>query len=284
MSNIGFTDFVAMQLASKPARATVVSTVAIASNIAKVEIDIFPRGADRSKVTAAVMSALGNTATPISDSFIWQDDEKTRAVGYVTASRELRQATADNMQHMVSVARASRTVATAAAGQSDATNVFMDERDKSLWKMNDGPNGRFLTKAANDDFNALLKECAHRQATTLSPKHLFSVTASVADDKPQLGDYVTYVTPVRSPVVSSGIVVAHRSTGGVEIMSASGDSEIIPPNLVIAGHSTRSFTTTASALDLSLPIKEYYKKAFSLPDMQDYVAKIHEQIGDAIAA
>lgn len=301
-SEVTMTDYVAAALMAKPAEVTVVSSVPVTANIAKVEIDVFPPNAKREQVTASMLRALAGRGAPVSDSFLWYNDAKTRAVGYVTASKELREATPEvlsSMQPMNSTYQSLRERASRGgnSGNSDtvtATNIYMDQKDQSLWQMVDGPNGKFLSKATSDDFHGMLKEVAskgkgrHATAST-QPMHVFQGMFQGASRIPggnescHIGDFVTYVTNTRTPAISSGVVVAKRDTGALEVMDQSGHKHIALPGLVTAATSTRD-VLTASALDLSLPIEEYYKRAYCLPDMEGYVQKILAQIGDAIAA
>jgi hypothetical protein len=155
-----------------------------------------------------------------------------------------------------------------------ASNLLMDETDKSLWEIKTGSTGQYIARQGNDDFSGIVGLATARVKGV-------PMLSQVAIAATETQEFAAYVCPV-SEEVNHGYVVA--STNGSVSILPFGETEsvqVAEANLVevvnLDGEDQNVLgrMSQTAAGDKSAMI-EYYKKAYS--HSEDYIQKIIDQI------
>lgn len=155
-----------------------------------------------------------------------------------------------------------------------ASNLLMDDTDKSLWEIKTGSTGQYIARQGNDDFSGIVGLATARVKGV-------PLLSQVAMAETECQEFAAYVCPI-SEEVTHGYVVA-SAKGQVSVLPFGSDEavQIAEANLVevinldgddqkIIGRMSESAATDKNAMI------EYYKKAYS--HSEDYIQKIIEQI------
>ena len=97
------------------------------TNLAFVTMTVSKAGLDKDSLYDEVVSAFNGQAKPVKDSFRWLNAGKNYAVGFVVPNREVR--SVDSGKEV-------------AGFREVAANIYMDEKDHTLWEMKDGHYGK----------------------------------------------------------------------------------------------------------------------------------------------
>jgi hypothetical protein len=241
---------------------------------------------DKESITAKLVARLAGKAQPILSSFQWLNREKTQAVGYVTAFREVKTVESTTMAGFRCVEQAS--------------NLYMDESDKSLWEMKEGASGQFLARRGVDDLSSLIEQCrvAPRAGQPRCSMLQASVTASTAQQVAR--EMVGYCWASKFQAGTDyGFVLSSEENGDLNVLSVGSDKvEVVPQSQVFATvdisdmpkptkaqaaawDRTHGKETAAERTDSKLSIEDYYRLAYAYNP--EYVQKIMLQIQDIAA-
>jgi hypothetical protein len=155
-----------------------------------------------------------------------------------------------------------------------ASNLLMDETDKSLWEIKTGSTGQYIARQGNDDFKELVG-LATARVKGVPMLNQIAIAAT------EIKEFAAYVCPVSEEVMHGYVVAA--TDGSVEIMPF-GDNEgvrVQEANLIevinLDGEDQNSLgrMSESASVDKNAMI-EYYRKAYS--HNPDYVQKIIDQI------
>lgn len=241
---------------------------------------------EKQDITSKLIARLSGKAQPILSSFQWINKEKTQAVGYVTSYREVKPVEATTMAGFRCVEKAS--------------NLYMDEGDKSLWEMKEGASGQFLARRGVDDLSGLIEHC--RVAPRAGQPRCSMIRASVATttEKSTAREMVGFCWASKfSAGTDYGFVLSAAENGDLNVLSvASNTVETVPASQVFATVdisdmpkpskaqantwlAAQGKETAAERTDKQLSIEDYYRIAYAYNP--DYVQKIMIQIQDMAA-
>lgn len=234
----------------------------VAKKLAKV-IVAFTSKPTREEVVEALTAKMQYLAAPVENSFRIIKDNV--AVGFVRASTEVR-AIEDKEQ-----LRANYKVM--------ASNILMDNADKTLWEVKEGASGKFLARHGHEDLSELVGAAInHRQDV---PKIRQLAQASVAPR-----EFVAFASA--SGDMDYGFCIkAHTKEGVVCVVSATtGQAVNIPADVVasvipvggvkipLSAHQR----ITAAGIDRNAvgQEKDYYTRLYSYAP--DYLAEVIRQV------
>lgn len=242
---------------------------------------------EKADITSKLIARLAGKAQPIIGSFQWLNKERTQAVGYVSAYREVK-----NVD--------SATLEASYRCVEKASNLYMDESDKSLWEMKEGASGPFLARRGVDDLSSLIEQCrvAPRAGMPRCSMIRSSVTASI---EPQIArEMVAFCWASKFQAGTDyGFVVGGNQDGTIKVLSTSSNKvENVSPETVFAtvdisdmpkptAAQASAFArsngkeTAAERTDEKLSIEDYYRIAYAYNP--EYVQKIMLQIQDISA-
>ena len=156
-----------------------------------------------------------------------------------------------------------------------ASNLLMDETDKSLWEIKTGSTGQYIARQGNDDFKELvgLATARVKGVPTLN---------QIAMSSTETKEFAAYVCPVSEEVMHGYVVASNNDE--IEVVPF-GDSDasikvqeanlIEVINLDGEDQNTLGRMSQSAGVDKNAMI-EYYKKAYQ--HSPDYVQKIIDQI------
>lgn len=243
-------------------------------NLAKVVLTC-SRFMEKQDLVAKLQDRLQHKATPILSSFQWLDEDQTAAVGYVTVAREVRALENDSVSANFRVVE-------------KASNLYMDEADKSLWELKEGASGKFLARKGVDDLTALIEQC--RVAHRAGMPRCSQVSASFA----QTHDFVGYVWASKyQSSVDYGFVLGKEGSKLKVLSYATRAIETVEEDQTFAAVECKDMprptkaqakiylqnqgkVQAALATDPKLSAEDYYRLAYSYAP--DYVEKIIQQI------
>lgn len=191
------------------------STVAItdyklvASKLARVVIAFTGRHT-RESLTEAVASQLKHLAAPVENSFRIIKDNV--AVGFVRASTEVR---------VIEDATELR-----AGYKVMASNILMDNADRTLWEVKEGAAGKFLARHGNEDLSELVGAAVHRRPDVPRLNQLAQASAAPKE-------FVAFASA--SGDMDYGFCLqASAESGVIRVMSVASGKPINIPSDVVA--------------------------------------------------
>jgi hypothetical protein len=155
-------------------------------------------------------------ATPVENSF--RSLTKDTAVGFVRANREIRE---------LNEAKDPKTGQVMARVQYKvmSNNILMDNKDRTLWEVKDGPGGKYLARHGNENLAELIEATTNFQRTDV-PK-LSRITIAKAGR----GEFAAYCGLDGN--MDYGFVTRTSNTK-CEIMSMATQRPVVVPNQLIA--------------------------------------------------
>ena len=246
--------------------ATIHEYVMVSKNLAKVTASISKK-ATRESVIASITVALGHAGAPVPSSFRMVDE--TTIVGFVAASRETRP-----VDSIASLAKDFRVL---------SSNMYLDNKDKSLWEMKEGASGQYLARNGVDNLESLV------QASRVSPTGSIPRLNRLTMAKVMRHDVVAFVRQGSwTTNVDYGFCLSGNDSGDVIIIGENGKETVKAAFIVAAYQDDMVKRKSATASKYDSPInnmKDYYKLAYGGPDgsagdaaQQEYVSKIIQQI------
>lgn len=155
----------------------------VGSNLARVVIS-YTGNHNRETLHAGLAEKFEGKVAPVENSF--REVKRGVAVGYLRANTEVR-VPADVKELKANYRKVG------------ASNIMMDNRDKSLWQVKKGAAGTYLARHAQEDLSELVEASVHRRMDVPS---LGSMVAASAARK----EFVSFVT--ESGDVDHGFITA----------------------------------------------------------------------------
>jgi phosphomannomutase len=196
--------------------------------------------------------------------------DETTAIGFVAASRETRP-----VESLANLAKDFRVL---------SSNMYLDNKDKTLWEMKEGASGKYLARNGFDNLESLVQ--ASRISPTGSTPRLNRV-AMASLDKHDLVAFVTQGTWTTD--VNYGFCLATNANGDAIVVTDEG-KQTVKSDFIIAAYQDDNLKPKKSvkASEFNEPInsmKDYYRLAYGNQDggpgdaaQQAYVEKILTQI------
>ena len=238
------------------------------TNLAFVTMTVASANVDREPMYDEVVKAFNGQARPVKDSFRWLDASKNYAVGFVVPNREVKSVEGREVSGFREI----------------AANIYMDEKDSTLWDMKDGHSGKYLARQGVDDLAHLLEHA--RVSPRGSTPRMYSIqqasVTAAADD-----GSVSYVAFVHAAPygaeVDYGVCVGHTDSGEAIVVASSSRQTVVVPNDVVVTvasletkniPSIRSKVRAANAMTPKLTPEEYWKLQYSYnPEYMELVLK-----------
>ena len=239
----------------------------VTPTLAKITCTIV-KGVGRESVMASITSAFNHVVVPVASSFSMLND--TTLFGFVASSRETRP-----VDSLASLAKDFRVL---------SSNMYLDNKDKTLWEMKEGASGKYLARNGVDSLESLVQ--ASRVSPTGSTPRLNRVTMASVERH----DLVAFVTQgTWTTDVDYGFCLAVNANGDPIVVTENG-KQTVKSEFIIAAYQDDNLKPKkpVKASDYSAPInnmKDYYKLAYGGPNgtagdpaQQEYVDKIITQI------
>lgn len=247
------------------AAATLSEYKMVTPNLAKVTVS-FQEGASRQDIAASLTHALNGAGSAVEGSF--RAVGKTSAIGFVSASKETRP-----VDTPAEIARNYRIL---------AGNMYLDNKDKSLWELKEGASGKYLARNGVDNLESLI------QASRVSPTGSMPRLSRIVSAQVTKHEFVAFIKQSDwSTDVSYGFCLAN--TGDSLTIVTEDSKETVSADRVVASYTfedKKPKNVKSSVFDQPInTMKEYYKLAYGGQDgsagdqaQQDYVAAIIDQI------
>lgn len=238
----------------------------ISATVAKV-IATFVGSMPANEAADRVTAVLKNRARPIQSSFRWLEEGRS-AIGFVTVSKAVREF----------------SPRVEAGMQKINANLFMDAKDESLWKLEQGSGGKYLTRQGTDNLAELL-EASRVAVRSGTPRMSSILSASVRTKQfaafvPEDGQNVDYgycveagdgAYRVHSYITNQTVVVEAGAVVGVYTLDT-------PAHITAAIGAAPVQKGIKASADTDAQI-EWTKKAYSYaPAYIDMVIKQIEQM------
>lgn len=235
----------------------------ITPTLARVCLTMSGKAPIREEVRASIASLFKGLASPVASSFreLSSTGGLRTFVGFVKASHEVRQIEDVDTTKMKAM----------------ASNLLMDETDKSLWEIRNGAGTKYLVKQGEEDLSELATSLYQKKSGLPTLAHVASVPSEVRE-------FAAYVD-TKMEEVQYGYVVASEN-GNMKIVAYDSDSEdlvdVKPEQLVevvnLDGEDEKEFgrqLATAANMDRQAMV-EYYRQAYM--HSPDYLQKIIDMI------
>lgn len=238
----------------------------VTPTLARVVLSMTGNYNDRFELKTAIAKLFNNLASPVENSFRWanRNGDIKSVVGYVRSNNEVREFNdkQDSQKY-----------------RAVASNLLMDNEDKTLWEVKSGSNdSKYLTRKGNEDLSELVHLATSYR--TASPK--LTQLASAAPAAKEVVGFVDRTTEEMRYgfVVESGV----QAKGKVTVVATDNDEAVdVPEEDVVDVYeldpeeSAQLSTTAANGLSKEAMI-EYYKKAYSYsPEYIQEIIKMIEQ-------
>ncbi len=218
---------------------------------------------DRQSLNDAITAKLKYLATPVENSF--RIIKAGVAVGYVRASTEVR---------VVEDAKELR-----ASYKVMASNILMDNADRTLWELKEGAAGKFLARHGNEDLSELVESaCMYRSEV---PRISQLAQASVAHR-----EFVAFASA--SGDMDYGFCVStNAKAGSIKVVSSTSGLPVVIPESVVASvipvgaakiplSAHKRIVEAGISRDDAKQEIEYYKRLYSYAP--DYLSEVIKQI------
>jgi hypothetical protein len=214
-----------------------------------------------------ITAVLGGRARPIQSSFRWLEENRS-AIGFVTVAKSVKEFNSTVEAKM----------------QKVTANLFMDQKDESLWKLEQGAGGKYLTRQGTDNLAELL------EASRISPRGGTPRMSSILSASVRTKQFAAFV-PEDGQMVDYGFCV-EVGNGAYKVQSyTTGQTAVVSSDAVVGVYSVdlpAHVTAGIGAAPAPKGIKasadtdaqiEYWKKAYSYaPAYVDMLVKQVEQM------
>lgn len=223
------------------------SVEGVTPSVFKVVVS-FSKEADKQALYKAVAAATDNKVSPIEASF--RPIPGTKAfVGFVARNAEVREYETASVEKMKVM----------------ASNLLMDEADKSLWEVRSNGDARFLTRHAEDDLSELVALASVR---TDNRTFGIPVLSSLGTPEAVVNEAVVFVNPETASICHA-IIIASCDDGIEAVDMDSLERVKVDPETVVemasfdAKEVMEAFPEVASPENYNAPTMEaYYKQVF----------------------
>lgn len=229
----------------------------VTPELARVTVTHTP-GMSKASIHAKINNALKGVGKAVSASF--RPLTEATSTGFVAIAREIRQ-----IENANAVTAGYRVI---------AKNLYMDNKDKSLWDVKTGAAGTYLARNGSDNLEALI------QTARVSPSGSTPRLSRVTTASTQKRELCAFVKPASASNVGAqidyGFCVA-ASAKGYTLVTEGGTVEVAPDTIVASYEidmppSKRKITAAADKQTMI----EYYNQAYSYAP--EYLAAIIRQI------
>lgn len=196
--------------------------VMVSPRLAKVTASVSAQSeCNQADLLEYISASLTDGLTPIRSSFRWLDKDHTSIVGFVYSPTRIEHCPGGKV---------------AANFRVTAGNLYMDEKDKSLWEMKEGAGGKYLMRKGQDDLTAMLETCR------TSPRGSQPRLSQVLNASVEQNEFVAYISEGRrTSEVDYGVVLGAAVNGGIVVLSHLTSEPVAVP---------KSHVVTAYQLDL----------------------------------
>lgn len=239
----------------------------VTAGLAKITCSV-AKGATKDAILSAISRALKHAGAPVASSFRMLDD--STAIGFVASSRETRP-----VDSIANLAKDFRVL---------SSNMYLDEKDKTLWEMKEGASGKYLARNGVDNLESLV------QASRISPSGSTPRLNRVAMASLDKHDLVAFVSQgTWTTDVNYGFCLATNAAGDAIVITDDG-KQTVKSEFIIAAYQDDKLKPKKAvrSSEFNEPIntmKDYYKLAYGGQDggpgdaaQQEYVEKIITQI------
>lgn len=238
----------------------------VTPTLAKITATISP-SAKRETVLASITSALKSAGAPVASSFRKLND--TTIIGYVAASRETRP-----VDSIADLSKDFRIL---------SSNMYLDNKDKTLWEMKEGASGKYLARNGVDNLESLVQ--ASRVSPTGSTPRLNRVSMASLERH----DFVAFVKQSNwTTDVDYGFCLSTNASGDAIVVTDAGKQTVKSEFIIAAYQDDKLAPKKVKSSVFNEPIntmKDYYRLAYGNQDggpgdaaQQEYVEKIIQQI------
>lgn len=233
----------------------------ITPTLARVVVTLTGTMPQREELRASVAELFKGHGAPVANSFreLTQLGGIRTVVGYVKASHEVR--TMDDFKEKRTKAMAS--------------NLLMDETDKSLWEIRKGASGQYLVKQGNED----LSELAY---SIKSKRTGMPMLASLAEMPTEAKEFAAFVD-TKIEEVMYGYVVGHEGNKTQVIAYGETEPTLVDSDQLVEVSNLDGEDIKALGIEMAAAVSgdkqamiEYYRKAYQ--HSPEYVQKIIEMI------
>lgn len=265
----------------------------ISPKLARITASLTRDHLSQQAVYAALQDNLGAGITPVKDSFRWIDEAHTAVVGYVYAANQVKYLPKGEQP---------------TGFREVASNIFMDETDKSMWDMKQGAGGKYLAKQGSENLSAML-ETARMSPRGSQPRMAHVLRATVAEK-----ELCAYVSEGRRTAdMDYGVVLGKAENGALMVLSHMTSQPVtVAPELIVASYTidakgvpplpkakvdallqqkriqaslSKSAVDRVNAADVYSPHltpQEYWTLQYSYAP--EYLAKVLQQVNEMAAA
>ena len=227
----------------------------ISATVAKV-IATFVGRMEQQDALDRITAVLGNRARPIQASFRWLEEHRA-AIGFVTVSKAVKEFNSTVEAKM----------------QKINANLFMDQKDESLWKLEQGAGGKYLTRQGTDNLAELLEASrisprggTPRMSSILSASVRTKQFAAFVPEDGQMMDYGFCVAVGEGAAGGTAYKVQSYTTGQTATVSA--DAVVGVYSVDIPAHVTAGIGAPPVAKGIKASADTdaqiaYYRKAYA---------------------
>lgn len=246
--------------------AAITEYITISATVAKV-IATFVGRMPAQDALDRITAVLGNRARPIQASFRWLEEHRA-AIGFVTVSKAVKEFNSSVEAKM----------------QKMNANLFLDQKDESLWKLEQGSGGKYLTRQGTDNLAELL------EASRISPRGGTPRMSSILSASVRTSQFAAFV-PEDGQMMDYGFCVG-VGEGAYKVQSyTTGQTAVVSQDAVVGVYTVDlppHITANLGAAPTPKGIKasadtdaqsEYYRKAYAYaPAYVDLLIKQVEQM------
>lgn len=240
--------------------ATIHEYAMVTPELARVTVTHSP-GMSKDLVHAKINAALKGAGKAVSASFRPLTD--TVSTGFVSVATDIR-----HLDSKAEIASSGYRVV--------AKNLYMDDKDKTLWDVKSGAGGTYLSRNGSDNLEGLIQ--AARVSPTGSTPRLGRLELASAKKHQLVAFVVPALATNAGAQVDYGFCVETAGNKFKLVVEAAATPLIVDRTQVVATYDVElpKSKRVLAATDTTLTAIEYYKQAFSYAP--DYVASVIKQI------
>jgi hypothetical protein len=230
--------------------------------VARVVLTFSGRLPIQEEIRASINNLFKGKAQAIANSFRNLERSGSKSiVGFVRSAAEIK-------EYVENAETAGRYVQT-------ASNLLMDNVDKSMWEVRSGATGKYLVRKGEDDLSELV-HMAHAK------KSGAPTLAQIASVPPELKEYACFVDLVSEDLMHGFVVGRNGEVSTVACKENDGETcevqtaQLVEVMVLSAEDEKASGMRLAESAASKADMKAYYKKVYSYAP--DYVREIDEII------
>jgi hypothetical protein len=217
----------------------------------------------REQVRAALLEQFDNQVSPVENSFhvIKAHNNGGAAVGFVRANKEVRVVEEKELR---------------AGYRTMASNIMMDNKDRSLWEVRQGAGAKYLARHGQEDLSELVEAKVQRRQDVPGIRHIAMAQAVK-------GEFASFVS--KTGDIDHGFVIAANKEKLQVVSMTHGLSEVVAMSMVTrldrigvpkAFH--KEMVKANIGTEDKAEAKEYWTKLYSYDP--DYLADVRQQVED----